>query len=151
MLNQIKKSLEKEYYKVALNTEQLNGQVFEQLMVTIIFQDHPQIPKLDLYLMFLPDVEKELDGVSLLQYYMGFTTGVNTESDIAKLKNIANELNKTLPIGLFGFNEFDNSIFIKYNQTLLDKYDQATEKIILTIVSALTFQISSNFDQFVSN
>ena len=151
MLNQIKKSLEKEYYKVTLNTEQLNGQVFEQLMVTIIFQDHPQIPKLDLYLMFLPDVEKELDGVSLLQYYMGFTTGVNTESDIAKLKNIANELNKTLPIGLFGFNEFDNSIFIKYNQTLLDKYDQATEKIILTIVSALTFQISSNFDQFVSN
>ena len=151
MLNQIKKSLEKEYYKVTLNTEQLNGQVFEQLMVTIIFQDHPQIPKLDLYLMFLPDVEKELDGVSLLQYYMGFTTGVKTESDISKLKNIANELNKTLPIGLFGFNEFDNSIFIKYNQTLLDKYDQATEKIILTIVSALTFQISSNFNQFVSN
>ena len=150
MLNQIKKSLEKEYYKVTLNTEQLNGQVFEQLMVTIIFQDHPQIPKLDLYLMFLPDVEKELDGVSLLQYYMGFTTGVKTESDISKLKNIANELNKTLPIGLFGFNEFDNSIFIKYNQTLLDKYDQATEKIILTIVSALTFQISSNFNQFVS-
>jgi len=150
MLNQIKKSLEKEYYKVTLNTEQLNGQVFEQLMVTIIFQDHPQIPKLDLYLMFLPDVEKELDGVSLFQYYMGFTTGVKTESDISKLKNIANELNKTLPIGLFGFNEFDNSIFIKYNQTLLDKYDQATEKIILTIVSALTFQISSNFNQFVS-
>ena len=150
MLNQIKKSLEKEYYKVTLNSEQLNGQVFEQLMVTIIFQDHPQIPKLDLYLMFLPDVEKELDGVSLLQYYMGFTTGVKTESDISKLKNIANELNKTLPIGLFGFNEFDNSIFIKYNQTLLDKYDQATEKIILTIVSALTFQIRSNFNQFVS-
>ena len=150
MLNQIKNSLEKEYYQVSLNTEQLNGQVFEQLMVTIIFQDHPQIPKLDLYLMFLPDVEKELDGVSLLQYYMGFTTGVKTESDISKLKNIANELNKTLPIGLFGFNEFDNSIFIKYNQTLLDKYDQATEKIILTIVSALTFQISSNFNQFVS-
>ena len=150
MLNQIKKLLEKEYYQVSLNVEQLNGQVFEQLMVTIIFQDHPQIPKLDLYLMFLPDVEKELDGVSLLQYYMGFTTGVKTESDISKLKNIANELNKTLPIGLFGFNEFDNSIFIKYNQTLLDKYDQATEKIILTIVSALTFQISSNFNQFVS-
>ena len=151
MLNQIKNSLEKEYYQVSLNVEQLNGQVFEQLMVTIIFQDHPQIPKLDLYLMFLPGVEKELDGVSLLQYYMGFTTGVKSDNDIAKLKNTANELNKTLPIGLFGFNEFDNSIFIKYNQTLLDKYDQATEKIILTIVSALTFQISSNFDQFVSN
>ncbi len=151
MLNQIKNSLEKEYYQVSLNTEQLNGQDFEQLMVTIIFQDHPQIPKLDLYLMFLPGVEKELDGVSLLQYYMGFTTGVKSDNDIAKLKNTANELNKTLPIGLFGFNEFDNSIFIKYNQTLLDKYDQATEKIILTIINALTFEISSNFNQFVSN
>lgn len=149
MLNQIKKSLEKEYYQVTLNSEELNGQFHEQLIVSIIFQDHPQIPKLDLYLMFLPDIEKELDGVSLLQYYMGFTTGVKTENDISKLKNITNELNKILPIGHFGFNEFDNSIFIKYNQTLLDKYDQATEKIILTVISALTFEVSSNFNQFV--
>ena len=149
MLNKIKKSLEEQYYEVTFNSEELNGQVHEQLIVSIIFQDHPQIPKLDLYLMFLPEIEKELDGVSLLQYYMGFTTGVKTENDISKLKNIANELNKILPIGHFGFNEYDNSIFIKYNQTLLDKYDPATEKIILTVISALTFEVSSNFNQFV--
>ena len=149
MLDLIKKSLEKEYYEVTFNSEELNGQLFEQLIVSIIFQDHPQIPKLDLYLMFLPGVEKELGGVSLLQYYMGFTTTAKNADEVANLKNIANELNKTMAIGLFGFNEFDNSIFIKYTQPLLGKYDEVTEKYILTIISTLSFQISSNFNQFV--
>ena len=149
MLDLIKKSLEKEYYQVNLNSEELNSEIFKQLKVSIVFQDHPQIPNLELYIMFLPDVEKELNGVSLLQYYMGFTTGIKSENDITKLKNVANELNKSLAIGLFGFNEFDNSIFIKYNQTLVDKYDEVTEKIILTVINALTFEISSNFNQFV--
>ena len=149
MLDLIKKSLEKEYYQVNLNSEELNGEIFKQLKVSIVFQDDPQIPNLELYIMFLPDVEKELNGVSLLQYYMGFTTGIKSENDITKLKNIANELNKSLAIGHFGFNEFDNSIFIKYNQTLVDKYDEVKEKIILTIINALTFEISSNFNQFV--
>ena len=149
MLDLIKKSLEKEYYQVTLNSEELNGEIFKQLKVSIVFQDHPQIPNLELYIMFLPDVEKELNGVSLLQYYMGFTTGIKSENDITKLKNVANEINKSLAIGHFGFNEFDNSIFIKYNQTLVDKYDEVTEKIILTIINALTFEISSNFNQFV--
>jgi hypothetical protein len=149
MLDLIKKSLEKEYYQVTLNSEELNGEIFKQLKVSIVFQDHPQIPNLELYIMFLPDVEKELNGVSLLQYYMGFTTGIKSENDITKLKNVANEINKSLAIGHFGFNEFDNSIFIKYNQTLINKYDQDNEKIILTIINAITFEISSNFNQFV--
>ncbi len=149
MLDLIKKSLEKEYYQVNLNSEELNSEIFKQLKVSIVFQDDQQIPNLELYIMFLPDVEKELNGVSLLQYYMGFTTGIKSENDITKLKNVANELNKSLAIGHFGFNEFDNSIFIKYNQTLVDKYDEVTEKIILTIINALTFEISSNFNQFV--
>lgn len=149
MLDLIKKSLEKEYYQVNLNSEELNGEIFKQLKVSIVFQDDQQIPNLELYIMFLPDVEKELNGVSLLQYYMGFTTGIKSENDITKLKNVANELNKSLAIGHFGFNEFDNSIFIKYNQTLVDKYDEVTEKIILTVINALTFEISSNFNQFV--
>jgi len=149
MLDLIKKSLEKEYYQVTLNSEELNGEIIKQLKVSIVFQDHPQIPNLELYIMFLPDVEKELNGVSLLQYYMGFTTGIKSENDITKLKNVANEINKSLAIGHFGFNEFDNSIFIKYNQTLINKYDQDNEKIILTIINAITFEISSNFNQFV--
>jgi len=149
MLDLIKKSLEKEYYQVNLNSEELNSEIFKQLKVSIVFQDDQQIPNLELYIMFLPDVEKELNGVSLLQYYMGFTTGIKSENDITKLKNVANELNKSLAIGHFGFNEFDNSIFIKYNQTLVDKYDEVTEKIILTVINALTFEISSNFNQFV--
>jgi hypothetical protein len=52
--------------------------------------------------MFLPGVEKELGGVSLLQYYMGFTTTAKNADEVANLKNIANELNKTMAIGLFG-------------------------------------------------
>jgi hypothetical protein len=149
MLDLLKKSLEKEYYQVTLNSVELDGKIFNQLIVSIVFQDHPQIPNLELYIMFLPDVEKELNGVSLLQYYMGFTTGIVSENEITKLKNITNELNKSLAIGHFGFNEFDKSIFIKYNQTIIDKYDQATEKIVIVIINALTFEISSNFNQFV--
>ena len=106
MLNQIKTSLEKEYYKVILNFEELNGARYEQLIVSIIFQDHPQIPDLKLYIMFLPGVEKELDGVSVLQYYIAYTTSVKNDDHVASLKSRANELNKTLAIGHFGFNEF---------------------------------------------
>lgn len=149
MLNQIKTSLEKEYYKVILNFEELNGARYEQLIVSIIFQDHPQIPDLKLYIMFLPGVEKELDGVSVLQYYIAYTTSVKNDDHVASLKSRANELNKTLAIGHFGFNEFDNSIFIKYTQTIFDQYDASTEKCVIMIVNALTFQLSSQFGQFV--
>jgi hypothetical protein len=148
MLNRIRISLEQEYYKVTLKTETINGQVYEQLLVSLIFQDHPDIPQLELYLMFLPGVEKELNGVSILQYYTGFTTGVTSEDKIIKIKNVINELNKTMPIGHFGFNEFDLSIFIKYSQTLQNEFDQAVEKQIKTIINALSFQISINFNQF---
>ena len=63
MLDLLKKSLEKEYYQVTLNSVELDGKIFNQLIVSIVFQDHPQIPNLELYIMFLPDVEKELNSL----------------------------------------------------------------------------------------
>ena len=149
MLQEIKSTLEKEYYKVSTHKEELNGQTHEQLIVSLVFQDHPQIPELDLYLMFLPGVEKELDGVSVLQYYTGFTTGITDENKITELMYITNEINKTMVIGHFGFNEFDNSIFIKYTQAITQDYTNVTAQLIITIINTITFQISSSFDTFI--
>src|SRR6056300_85271 len=99
-LESIKSLLEKEYYDVALEKFSYEENALEQLRVSLVFQDHPHIPDLMLFLMFIPNIEKELDGVSILQYYIGFDQiSERTEEQLVHLKDVIVKINQSLPLG----------------------------------------------------
>ena len=75
MIDVIKTIFEEDYYSVKKETFEIEGSSVDQLTVDLNFDDFPELPTLKIYLMFLKDLEKELNGVSVLQYYLPFTVG----------------------------------------------------------------------------
>ncbi|MBT6160524.1 MAG: hypothetical protein HOH81_02355 [Flavobacteriaceae bacterium] len=148
-LESIKSLLEKEYYDVALEKFSYEENALEQLRVSLVFQDHPHIPDLMLFLMFIPNIEKELDGVSVLQYYIGFDQiSERTEEQLVHLKDVIVKINQSLPLGHFGIIESEQILYLKYCQTYLGALNDTSSKQIVEAINALSFELSSNYDNF---
>ena len=115
----------------------------EQLAIDLIFDDIPELPSLKIYLMFLKDIEKELNGVSVLQYYFPFTVG---DQNIEILQNKIITINKRLFLGHLGLNE--QNVYMKYCQTIHNTDLETLNLLILNTLSAIKFQFTSNISEF---
>lgn len=145
-LSEIKKILHREHYKSNLQTFELGGRTIEQLHVEIIFSNKPEIADLNMIIMYLPDVEKELNGSSILQFFMGVTL---ENKDLYSTLETLNGLNKRLPLGYFGYDTENETLFIKNNLLVNDqKNDTSTEKNLINILNSMSFLLSSNLNLF---
>ena len=99
-LEKVKSILEKDYYKVKNEKFEIDGKIVSQLEVILDFDDFPNIPPLNIYIMFLNNVEEELNGVSILQYYLPFTVS-EKNNDLLESKIV--EINKRLFLIESGF------------------------------------------------
>lgn len=142
-LEQVKSILEQDYYKVKIEKFEIDGKIVSQLEVKLDFDDFPNIPSLNIYLMFLNNVEEELNGVSILQYYLPFTVN-EKNSDL--LGNKIVEINKRLFLGHFGMS--DENIYIKYCQTVFEENSDSIKNKILNTISSVSFQFTSNISEF---
>lgn len=143
MIDVIKTIFEEDYYSVKKETFEIEGSSVDQLTVDLNFDDFPELPTLKIYLMFLKDLEKELNGVSVLQYYLPFTVGdQNTEI----LQNKIITINKRLFLGHLGLNE--QNVYLKYCQTIHNTDQDTLRVLILNTLSAIKFQFTSNISEF---
>jgi len=143
MIDVIKTIFEEDYYSVKKETFEIEGSSVDQLTVDLNFDDFPELPTLKIYLMFLKNLEKELNGVSVLQYYLPFTVGdQNTEV----LQNKIITINKRLFLGHLGLNE--QNIYLKYCQTIHNTDQDTLRVLILNTLSAIKFQFTSNISEF---
>ena len=143
MIDVIKTIFEEDYYSVKKETFEIEGSSVDQLTVDLNFDDFPELPTLKIYLMFLKDLEKELNGVSVLQYYLPFTVGdQNTEV----LQNKIITINKRLFLGHLGLNE--QNVYLKYCQTIYNTDQDTLRRLILNALSAIKFQFTSNISEF---
>ena len=143
MIDVIKPIFEEDYYSVKKETFEIEGSSVDQLTVDLNFDDFPELPTLKIYLMFLKDLEKELNGVSVLQYYLPFTVGdQNTEV----LQNKIITINKRLFLGHLGLNE--QNVYLKYCQTIYNTDQDTLRRLILNALSAIKFQFTSNISEF---
>jgi hypothetical protein len=143
MIDVIKPIFEEDYYSVKKETFEIEGSSVDQLTVDLNFDDFPELPTLKIYLMFLKDLEKELNGVSVLQYYLPFTVGdQNTEV----LQNKIITINKRLFLGHLGLNE--QNVYLKYCQTIHNTDQDTLRVLILNTLSAIKFQFTSNISEF---
>jgi len=143
MIDVIKTIFEEDYYSVKKETFEIEGSSVDQLTVDLNFDDFPELPTLKIYLMFLKDLEKELNGVSVLQYYLPFTVGdQNTEV----LQNKIITINKRLFLGHLGLNE--QNVYLKYCQTIHNTDQDTLRVLILNALSAIKFQFTSNISEF---
>jgi hypothetical protein len=143
MIDVIKTIFEEDYYSVKKETFEIEGSSVDQLTVDLNFDDFPELPTLKIYLMFLKDLEKELNGVSVLQYYLPFTVGdQNTEV----LQNKIITINKRLFLGHLGLNE--QNVYLKYCQTIHNTDQDTLRVLILNTLSAIKFQFTSNISEF---
>ena len=142
-LEKVKSILEKDYYKVKNEKFEIDGKIVSQLEVILDFDDFPNIPPLNIYIMFLNNVEEELNGVSILQYYLPFTVS-EKNNDLLESKIV--EINKRLFLGHFGVHAED--IYIKYCQTVFEENPDSIKNKILNTISSISFQFSSNISEF---
>ena len=143
MIYVIKTIFEEDYYSVKKETFEIEGSSVDQLTVDLNFDDFHELPTLKIYLMFLKDLEKELNGVSVLQYYLPFTVGdQNTEV----LQNKIITINKRLFLGHLGLNE--QNVYLKYCQTIHNTDQDTLRVLILNTLSAIKFQFTSNISEF---
>jgi len=143
MIDVIKTIFEEDYYSVKKETFEIEGSSVDQLTVDLNFDDFPELPTLKIYLMFLKNLEKELNGVSVLQYYLPFTVGdQNTEV----LQNKIITINKRLFLGHLGLNE--QNVYLKYCQTIHNTDQDTLRVLILNTLSAIKFQFTSNISEF---
>ena len=143
MIDVIKTIFEEDYYSVKKETFEIEGSAVDQLTVDLNFDDFPELPTLKIYLMFLKNLEKELNGVSVLQYYLPFTVGdQNTEV----LQNKIITINKRLFLGHLGLNE--QNVYLKYCQTIHNTDLETLRVLILNTLSAIKYQFTSNISEF---
>ena len=143
MIDVIKTIFEEDYYSVKKETFEIEGSSVDQLTVDLNFDDFPELPTLKIYLMFLKNLEKELNGVSVLQYYLPFTVGdQNTEV----LQNKIITINKRLFLGHLGLNE--QNVYLKYCQTIHNTDQDTLRVLILNTLSAIKYQFTSNISEF---
>ena len=143
MIDTIKNLLKEDFYDVEKETFEIEGSSVEQLAVELNFDDIPELPSLKIYLMFLKDIEKELNGVSVLQYYFPFTVG---DQNIEILQNKIITINKRLFLGHLGLNE--QNVYLKYCQTIHNTDLETLNILILNTLSAIKFQFTSNISEF---
>lgn len=146
-LNELKNILEKEYYKSDLKVFDLGERKIEQLHVDIIFSDSPEIPDLSMIIMYLPDVEKELNNSSILQFFMGIA--LNNETSVNKVELI-NEINKSIPLGHFGFDKENKTLYIKYSHLIRpDETSNSFKSNLINIINSMNYFLKSNFNRFL--
>ena len=143
MIDVIKPIFEEDYYSVKKETFEIEGSSVDQLTVDLNFDDFPELPTLKIYLMFLKDLEKELNGVSVLQYYLPFTV-VDQNTEVLQKKIIT--INKRLFLGHLGLNE--QNVYLKYCQTIHNTDQDTLRVLILNTLSAIKFQFTSNISEF---
>jgi hypothetical protein len=143
MIDVIKPIFEEDYYSVKKETFEIEGSSVDQLTVDLNFDDFPELPTLKIYLMFLKDLEKELNGVSVLQYYLPFTVG-DQNTEVLQKKIIT--INKRLFLGHLGLNE--QNVYLKYCQTIHNTDQDTLRVLILNTLSAIKFQFTSNISEF---
>lgn len=143
MIDDLKKIFEEDYYSVKKETLEIEGSSLDQLTVDLNFDDFPKLPTLKIYLMFLKDIEKELNGISVLQYYFPFTVG---DQNREVLQNKIITINKRLFLGHLGLNE--QNVYLKYCQTIYNSDLETLRVLILNTLSSIKFQFTSNISEF---
>lgn len=146
-LYELKDILEKEHYTSNLKTYDVNDKKIEQLHVEIVFSDNPELPDLSMIIMYLPDVEKELNNSSILQFFMGIT--LNSEASVNTVE-LVNELNKSIPLGHFGFDKENKTLFIKYSHLIEpDETSDSFKSNLINIINSMNYFLKSNLNRFL--
>ena len=145
-LKEIKVLLDKDFYKSVIKEYNIESQTIEQLSVEIVFSDDLEIPNLTMILMYLPGVEKELNNSSILQYYMEII--LNNVNHIETIELI-NQLNKNIPLGHFGFDKVNNTLFIKYCDLVGPEYPSNFNVNLLNTINSMNYLFKSNLRSFL--
>jgi hypothetical protein len=145
-LKEIKVLLDKDFYKSEIKEYKIERQTIEQLSVEIVFSDDLEIPNLTMILMYLTGVEKELNNSSILQFYMEII--LNNVNHIETIE-LVNQLNKNIPLGHFGFEKGNNTLFIKYCGLVGPEYPSNFNINLLNTINSMNYLFKSNLRSFL--
>lgn len=130
--------------KEAYQTELLpaaGGVPYDTLIVrTESFEEANRVWRLEL--SFLPGLEDELEGVSILQCFVPLADQLLDERQSA-LNHLIVMLNAKLPIGSFGVIDNPRTLFFKHNAMLADDRPSASCRVVHELVPMTTYLITA--------
>ena len=97
-----------------------------------------------LEIMYVPEVEKELEKSKLLQFFVYINESNNKEHDNLRKKIL--DFNIHIPIGLIGLHQRDNFIYFKHNQIIPTE----TNAGVLEAIKELIWLITHTLNTFLS-
>jgi hypothetical protein len=132
--------LSKEAYQTQLRTA-ADGLPVDTLLVRIeTFEEENRVWSLEM--SFLPGLEDDLEGVSLLQFFVALSEQI-AEEYRPSLNHLIVKLNAKLPIGGFGLLDNPGVLFFKHNAMLPDDNREISYRIVHELVPMTTYLITS--------
>lgn len=122
----------------------------DRIMLMIELEDRPPQDAQILELLFVPEMEEELEGLHLLQFFVTFqfeTENLSPEIK-ADLKDLIITFNTNLPVGAFGYNMEHEYLYFKSMLMLPDELEDSHKKSIIQTVWLIVFQINLYFYAF---
>jgi hypothetical protein len=130
--------------KAAYQTELLaasDSVPYDTLLVRIeSFEEENRVWRLEL--SFLPGLEEELQGVSILQCFVALSDQVSEEHR-SSLNELIVQRNAKLPLGNFGLLDNPGMLFFKHNAMLPNDNAAVSDKIVHELVPLTTYLIST--------
>ena len=118
-----------------------DGVPYDTLLVQIeSFEEPNRVWRLEM--SFLPGLEEELEGVSILQCFVALSDNPSKEHQVA-LNDLIVKQSAKLPIGSFGLLDNPAMLFFKYNAMLPNDHAAASDQIVLELVPMSTYLIST--------
>jgi hypothetical protein len=129
----------KEAYQTQLLTA-ADGVPYDTLLVRIeSFAGEHRVWRLEM--SFLPGLEEELEGVSILQFFVVLSDQLSEEHRTS-LNELIVQRNTKLPIGNFGLLDNPEMLFFKHNAMLPNDNAAVSDKIVHELVPMITYLIS---------
>jgi hypothetical protein len=138
-LARFREMLLKEAYQTQLLTA-ADGVPYDTLLVRVeSFAEENRAWNLEM--SFLPGLEKELEGVSILQCFVALS-GQLSEAHQPALNDLIVQRNARLPIGGFGLLDHPGMLFFKHNAMLPNDNAAVSDRIVHELVAMTTYLIS---------
>jgi hypothetical protein len=114
---------------------------YDVLLVRIeTFEQENRVWSLEM--SFLPGLENDLDGVSILQNFVALSDRISEEHR-PSLNQLILKINAKLPIGGFDLLDDPRILFFKHNALLPNDNDEASFRVVRELVSMTNYLITT--------
>lgn len=139
-LSDIQRYLENEGFTTLF--KEANGETpLDQLLVLLNLE--AQDVQLVLELVYIPDLEDELDNVKLLQFFVVLASELTDEA-IVQLSRALPQINLNLPLMAFGLHQEDRIAYFRYVH-VLSKAGSAQDMQVITETTWLVYYLVDRF------